>query len=259
MKVIGIIPARMAATRFPNKPMALIQNIPMIGHCYIRSKLCDLLDEVYVATCDHEIFNYITKFGGKAIMTKDTHERASERTAEALLNIENETGISYTHIVMIQGDEPLVDPDMIREAVEPMKREKVSVCNLMAKLHTVEEKRNPNYVKVVTDCNGDALYMSRESIPSDKKFKDQISVFRQLGLIAFTKEALLKFISLETTPLEIIESVDMNRFLENRVPIKMVQTKHSAYSVDTISDLNQVEEVMKNDSLFLKYKQRYES
>jgi 3-deoxy-manno-octulosonate cytidylyltransferase (CMP-KDO synthetase) len=255
MKTIAIIPARLAATRFPNKPLATIQGMPMIGHCYIRSKLCTLLDETYVATCDTEIKEYIESIGGKAIMTADVHERATERTAEALVNIEAlQPGTKYDIIVMVQGDEPLVDPDMLREAIEPLLNGDKMVSNLMASLPTQDEHENPNNVKVVTNIKGEAIYMSREPIPSRKKFKGEIPAFRQLGLIAFTREALLKFVALPTTPFEIIESVDMNRLIENGVPIFMTATKYLADSVDTVEDLSRVEEKMKKDILFQTYK-----
>ncbi|MDP9048697.1 MAG: 3-deoxy-manno-octulosonate cytidylyltransferase [Bacteroidota bacterium] len=253
MKIIGIIPARMAATRFPNKPMAPILGLPMIGHCYLRSKLCSLMDEVYVATCDTVIFDYIESIGGKAIMTSDVHERATERTAEALLNIEAARNTQFDLVVMIQGDEPLVDPDMLREAAEPLLKGDKKVSNLMAYLETQEQRDNPNNVKVTADLLGDALYFSREPIPSNKKYSGKIDVYRQLGLIAFTRWALLKFVELETTPLEIIESVDMNRFLEHRIPIHMEVTKYEADSVDTPDDLLRVEGKMKNDALFQSY------
>jgi len=108
MNIIGIIPARLASTRLPNKPMASILGMPMIGHVYFRSKMSSILDEVYVATCDNEIVDYIASIGGKAIMTADTHERASDRTAEALITIEKETGKKVDIVVMIQGDEPMI-------------------------------------------------------------------------------------------------------------------------------------------------------
>ncbi|HQT58853.1 3-deoxy-manno-octulosonate cytidylyltransferase [Daejeonella sp.] len=255
MKILGVIPARMAASRFPNKPLAEIQGIPMIGHCYFRSKLCSLLDEVYVATCDQVVVDYIVSIGGNAIMTADTHDRASERTAEALINIEKQ--LKDTHfdiIVMLQGDEPLVDPEMIREVVEPLMDGTKMVSNLMAALPAQTDHENPNNVKVVTDVSGKALYMSREPIPSRKKFNGAIPAFRQLGLIAFTHEALLNFIALPTTPLEIIESVDMNRFLENGIPIHMVITKFEADSVDTPEDLARVNKKMETDLIFNKYR-----
>jgi 3-deoxy-manno-octulosonate cytidylyltransferase (CMP-KDO synthetase) len=257
MKTIAIIPARMAASRFPNKPMAPILGLPMIGHCYLRSKLCSLMDEVYVATCDTEIKDYIESIGGKAVMTAYVHERATERTAEALLNIEAlQPGIKYDLIVMVQGDEPLVDPDMLREVTEPLLIGDKMVSNLMAALPTQAERDNPNNVKVVTNIKNDAIYMSREPIPSNKKYIGEISSFRQLGLIAFTREALLKFVALPTTPLEIIESVDMNRFIENGIPIRMTATKYLADSVDTAEDLARVEEKMQNDLLFQSYNQK---
>lgn len=254
MRILGVIPARMAATRFPNKPMALIEDIPMVGHCYFRSIMCELLDEVYVATCDEEIFDYISNIGGKAIMTSTSHERATERTAEALQKIEELNNCQYDIIVMIQGDEPLIDPNMINEAILPLKDHGGFVSNLMSKLNNFDEAQNPNFVKVVTTIEGDALYLSREPIPSSQKYSNSVSYYRQLGLIAFSREALLKFIYLQTTPLEIIESVDMNRFLENNIPIKMKVTEYEADSVDTKEDLERVVEKMKIDKTFLKYK-----
>ena len=255
MKVLGIIPARMAATRFPNKPMALIEGMPMIGHCYFRSKMCSLLDEVYVATCDEEIYEYIVKVGGKAIMTSDVHERATERSSEALINIEKEVPrTKYDIVVMIQGDEPLINPLMINEVIQPLLEGKHEVSNLMSRLKDLNEAENPNFVKVVTDINGRALYMSREPIPSPSNYKKSIEYYRQLGLIAFKKEALLSFVELPTTRLEIIESVDMNRFLENQVCIQMSVTDFEADSVDTVEDLTIVSAKMKKDLLFHEYK-----
>lgn len=254
MKIIGIIPARMAATRFPNKPMANIDGMPMIGHCYFRSKMCTSLDELYVATCDHEIYEYIINVGGNAIMTSDIHERATERTAEALVNIEKISNITYDIVVMIQGDEPLIDPNMINESIKPILNDDNVVSNLMTPLNNIEEAKNTNFVKVVTDIKGKALYMSREPIPSPSKYNEQINYYRQLGLIAFSRDAIFNFVSLPTTRLEIIESVDMNRLLEHQIPIQMSITNYEADSVDTLEDLTRVETKMKVDKLYNKYK-----
>lgn len=260
MKIIAIIPARLAASRFPNKPLATICGIPMIGHCYIRSARNTEMTDVYVATCDTEIVDYIQSIGGKAILTSDVHERATERVAEAVINIEkNLKDIEFDIVVMVQGDEPLIHPEMLMEAARPLMDGKHQVSNLMSKLATDAEMLNPNNVKVVTALDGSALYMSREPIPSSKKFKGKIDGFRQLGLIAFTRNALQKFVSLDMTPLEIIESVDMNRFLENGIAIKMVETKFLADSVDTPEDLLRVEELMKSDTFFKEYKIEYDS
>ena len=118
--IIGIIPARMGSSRFPGKPMAGIAGVPMIGHCYYRAAQSKTLDAVYVATCDDEIADYIQSVGGRAIMTSPDHQRASDRTAEALKHIEDQTGNRADIVVMIQGDEPMLRPAMIDEAVAPM-------------------------------------------------------------------------------------------------------------------------------------------
>lgn len=255
MKILGVVPARMAASRFPDKPMKMIQGMPMVEHCYLRSAMCPLLDDIVVATCDTSILEYIIENGGKAVMTSDKHERATERTAEALTVLEKQyPDKQFDIIVMIQGDEPLIDPEMITQVINPLLNGKANVSNLMVSLTTEEEVNNPNNVKVVTGINGNALYMSREPIPSKEKFNGQINYFRQLGLIGFTREALLDFIALETTELEKIESVDMNRFLENGISIHMVETKFEVDAVDTPDDLIRVEEKMKNDKLYQKYK-----
>jgi 3-deoxy-manno-octulosonate cytidylyltransferase (CMP-KDO synthetase) len=213
------------------------------------------LDDVYVATCDIEIYEYIKSIGGNAIMTSNVHERATERSAEALINVEKDSiGILYDIVVMIQGDEPLINPLMISEVIQPLYNRKNEVSNLMARLKDLTEAANSNFVKVVTDTNGRALYFSREPIPSPTKYKKEIEYFRQLGLIAFTRKAILSFVKLSTTRLEIIESVDMNRFLENQVSIQMSITEYEADSVDTVEDLTIVADKMKRDSLYPKYK-----
>lgn len=254
MKVIGIIPARMASTRFPGKPLEKICGIPMIGHVYYRSKMAHILDEVYVATCDQEITEYVDSIGGKALMTADTHERASDRTAEALLKIEKETAGKVDIIVMLQGDEPLILPEMIEDAVKPLLQDSlIIVSNLMAELKTEEEWKDSNEVKVVVDQNNNALYFSREPIPSIKKFDGKITAYKQVCVIPFTRDCLLEYTQLDPTPLEIIESVDMNRFLEHGTKVRMIKTNHDTLAVDTKQDLENVEQKMWNDSLLKKY------
>lgn len=254
MNIIGIIPARLASSRLPNKPMADILGMPMIGHVYLRSKLSKMLNEVYVATCDKEIYEYIESIGGKAVMTADTHERASDRTAEALLTIEKETGKKIDIVVMIQGDEPMVTPDMITASVEPLLSEsKLMITNLMAKMNTKEEHEDPAEVKVVIDKNSNAIYFSREPIPSSKKGVSEVPMLKQVCIIPFRRDFLLEYNMMAQTPLEIIESVDMNRLIENDVKIRMVMRQEDTYSVDTTSDLQNVNDKMKNDPLLEKY------
>jgi 3-deoxy-manno-octulosonate cytidylyltransferase (CMP-KDO synthetase) len=257
MKIIGIIPARLASSRLPNKPMADILGMPMIGHVYFRSKMCDIFDDVYVATCDKEIFDYISEIGGKAVMTADTHERASDRTAEALIKLENELGSRIDIVVMIQGDEPMITPEMISSAVQPLlEDESLNITNLMEAMQTQEEHEDPAEVKVVVDKNSNALYFSREPIPSRKKGANSIPMLKQVCIIPFRRDFLLEYNSMQQTPLEVIESVDMNRLLENGIPIRMVMRSEETFSVDTISDLDNVINKMKNDPLLKKYYSR---
>lgn len=254
MKIIGIIPARLASSRLPNKPMADILGMPMIGHVYFRSKMSEIFDEVYVATCDEEIYKYISKIGGKSVMTADTHERASDRTAEALLKIEKESGTKVDIVVMIQGDEPMITPEMINAAVQPLLEDNsLNITNLMEAMQTREEHEDPAEVKVVVDKKSNALYFSREPIPSRKKGASSIPMLKQVCIIPFRRDFLLEYNSMEQTPLEIIESVDMNRLLENGIPIRMVMRSEETFSVDTIADLNNVNNKMKNDPLLKKY------
>jgi len=254
MNIVGIIPARMGSSRFPGKPLAKIHGIPMIGHVYKRSKLANMLNEVYIATCDNEIADYVKSIDGKTIMTSNMHERASDRTAEALLKIEKGTGIKVDIIVMLQGDEPMIIPEMIEAAIKPLIDEKsVSVSNLMTELNSEHEWRDPNEVKVVIDKQSFAIYFSREPIPSNKKYSNKIKAYKQVCIIPFKRDALLNYVTLNPTPLEIIESVDMNRFIENGIKIKMIETDNNTIAVDTPEDLANVERLMKNDSLIKTY------
>jgi 3-deoxy-manno-octulosonate cytidylyltransferase (CMP-KDO synthetase) len=252
--VIGIIPARMASSRFPGKPLAMIGNTPMVGHVYFRSKMTRLLDEVYVATCDREIADYIRSINGKVVMTADTHTRASDRTAEALGHIEKQTKTRIDIVVMIQGDEPMLRPDMIDAAVEPMLKDRsILVTNLMAPLKTAGEHDDINEVKVVVDKQNFALYFSREPIPSRRKGGENVTKLKQVCIIPFRRDFLLRFNELEPTPLEIAESVDMMRILEHGYRVKMVPTHYDVYSVDSEEDRLKVEKLIQKDDLVSKY------
>lgn len=254
MNIIGIIPARLASSRLPNKPLAKIIGMPMIGHVYLRSKMSSIMEEVYVATCDQEIKDYVESIGGKAIMTSNSHERASDRTAEALLEIEKVTGKKMDIVVMIQGDEPMVTPEMISAAVKPLlDSPSLQITNLMENIETQEEHEDPAEVKVVVDKNNNALYFSREPIPSRKKGGVNIPMLKQVCIIPFRRDFLLKYNEMDQTPLEIIESVDMNRLLENGIQIKMVMRDEITLAVDTREDLNRVNELMIKDKLIEKY------
>ena len=254
MKILAVIPARMASSRFPNKPMSNILGMPMIGHCYNRAILCKDLEDVYVATCDDEIFNYIKKIEGNVIMTSVSHERASDRAAEALIKIEKKLNKKYDIIVMLQGDEPMVTPEMITSAVKPLiNSSEILITNLYSEINNDMEFNDPNEVKVVIDKNSNALYFSREPIPSKKKGVIDGPMYKQVCIIPFKRDFLLQYNSMDETILEKIESVDMMRILENGLSIKMIYTNNESYSVDTPSDLKNVINKMKSDNLLKKY------
>jgi len=244
-----VIPARMSSSRFPGKPLAKILGISMIEHVYHRVALCEALDAVYVATCDEEIKQAVEDFGGKAIMTSEVHQRASDRVAEAALVIDADV------IVMVQGDEPMVVPQMIDQAVAPFgKGEDVQCVNLAKRILDEDEFLNPNTIKVAIGASGDALYFSREPIPTPRVLDfDNVPAFKQVCIIPFTRDLLLKYTQLEPTPLEIAESVDMLRYLEHGYKVRMVETEFETYAVDTPEDLERVEKILKSDPLVKLY------
>jgi 3-deoxy-manno-octulosonate cytidylyltransferase (CMP-KDO synthetase) len=249
MNVVAIIPARMASTRFPGKPLAPILGLPMIGHVYLRTAMSGRLSDCWVATCDDVIKDYIESIGGKAVMTAATHERCSDRCAEAMLKIEEMTGRSIDVVVVVQGDEPMVTPAMIEEAVKGlMDAPDAGVACLMAPIETDESFRDPHEIKVVVDKRNRALYMSREPIPTDKR-KARSPRLKQVCVIPYTRDYLLRFNDMAPTALEVAESIDLNRCLENGDPVQMALSPDPTVSVDTPEDLAHTEDVMKNDRL----------
>ena len=244
MKIAALIPARMGSSRFPGKPLAHLLGRPMIGHVYERVRRNPLLTLTAVATCDPEIFDYVQSIGGRAVMTGSHHERASDRCAEALGILEAEERITYDIVVMVQGDEPMIDPDMISEAVNPMLQDSsLQVVNLLGKIESTAEFEDRNCIKVVCDLRGDALYFSREPIPTRSKVA-VIPMGKQVCVIPFRRDFLLKYTSLVPTPLEVAESVDMMRVLEHGMKLRMVPTKHDSHAVDTPRDLELVARLM---------------
>jgi 3-deoxy-manno-octulosonate cytidylyltransferase (CMP-KDO synthetase) len=218
----------------------------MIGHVYERVARSPLLTIAAVATCDREIFDYIESIGGKAVMTADTYERASDRCAEALLKLEREYGIRYDIVVMVQGDEPMTHSDMIAEAVQPMLDDaSIQVVNLLGKISDVAEFEDRNCIKVVCDLNLNALYFSREPIPTRSKASN-VRMGKQVCIIPFRRDYLLKYTRLTPTPLEIAESVDMLRILEWGDKVRMVPTRYVSQAVDTPEDLKIVEARMRS-------------
>jgi len=251
---IAIIPARMASTRFPGKPLAPIQGIPMIGHCYYRSKMSQCLDGVYIATCDEEISDYARTIGATCITTSKSHERASDRIAEAMLKLEKETGVLHKIVVLVQGDEPMLHPEMIDIAVTALEEDtEIMVSNGIAEIKTAVEFDDVNEVKVVVDRQMNAIYFSREPIPSRAKWDGVVPMWKQVGIIPFRRDYLLEFNETPQTPLEKVESIDMLRVIENGGMVRTVQMHYQTLSVDTSEDLNKVRKLMRNDALMARY------
>ena len=255
MNIVGVIPARMSATRFPGKPLAKICGLPMIEHVYKRCAMASVLSSLYIATCDEEVVKATEGFGGQAVMTKDTHQRASDRVAEAVGKIEAAQGRKIDIVVMIQGDEPMVFPEMIDMAVTPLLIEKdIFVSNLTAKITSKEEHEDFNCIKVVLDRQFNALYFSRKPIPSFKDPTAPVTLYKQVCIIPFKRDFLFQYSDLEPTPLEKAESIDMLRILEHGYKVRMVPFDILTFSVDTPEDLVRVEALMDKDPLYAQYK-----
>lgn len=238
MRIVGVIPERMNSSRFYGKPIAKILGKPMVQHVWEHAKDCKLLDELWVATGDKCIIDCVKSFKGNIIQTRDDHYRASNQVAEAIRNLESDGRERYDIVCMIQGDEPMVTPSMIESSIQPLVKDKeLMVTNLMERLNDSGDK---NEVKVVVDKKGFALYFSRCDIPFG--FKE---LFKQVCVISFKHDALLVFPKLKETSLERLESIDMLRFLENDIKVKMVPVDRETFSVDTVEDLRYVEYCMK--------------
>ncbi|KXS45898.1 MAG: 3-deoxy-manno-octulosonate cytidylyltransferase (CMP-KDO synthetase) [Candidatus Frackibacter sp. T328-2] len=238
-RVVGIIPARYASTRLPGKPLVDIRGKPMVQHVYERTSKAAVLDEVVVATDDERIKEAVLNFGGEVVMTSKNHQTGTDRLAEAARDIEADV------IVNVQGDEPLIAPEMIEEAVRPLlNSEEVVMGTLKKRIKDLTELKNSNLVKVVTDQNDYALYFSRAPIPFLREDREGIDFYKHIGLYAYQKEFLLDFAQMESTTLEQMESLEQLRALENGYRIKVVETKYSSIGVDTEEDLVKVREMM---------------
>ena len=242
----------MGSSRFPGKPLCDILGLSMIEHCYRRCALSKSIDEIFVATCDSEIFDVVTSFGGNVIMTDKNIMRPGLRIASAAetLNL-NEDDI----VVVVQGDEPLVHPDMIDLAIEPLlNEENIYVSNLCSPL-SLEEWKDPGEIKVVCDNKMNAMYMSRSPIPSTDHEEKRSIWWKQVCIMPFRWHFMKKFNnSLPKTSLELQESIEMLRALQHGYKVRMVESPYLSKSVDTELDRKQVEKIMQSDRIFLKYK-----
>jgi len=231
MKIGAFIPARYAATRFPAKLMQPLGNKTVIRHTYDNTLATGLFDEVYVVTDSEIIFNEITNNGGKAIMSKRSHESGSDRIAEAVADL------NIDIVVNVQGDEPFVKRDPLEKVLSVFTDNTVQVASLMQVLTVQALIEDPNYVKVAVDKNNNALFFSRSVIPYPRSTESPITYYEHVGVYAFKKHALLNFTNWPMSPLEAAEKIECLRYLENGVAIKMVVTEYMGVEIDTPEDL----------------------
>jgi 3-deoxy-manno-octulosonate cytidylyltransferase (CMP-KDO synthetase) len=236
MKVVGIIPCRYKSSRLPGKPLANINDMPMMWHVYQRAIEANILDEIYIATDDKRIIEVAKKHSLNTIMTNEKHDTGTDRVAEAASKIKAD------YYINIQGDEPFIDPEAIKHVAEVIincENPSVQAANAFTPLSNASDVIDTNIVKVVMDVKHRALAFSRSPIPFPKA--NPAEYFKQLGLYAFKKSGLQLFSENSAAYLEKIEGVEMYRLLEHGYSIQMVKTNDESISVDTLSDLKRVQ------------------
>jgi 3-deoxy-manno-octulosonate cytidylyltransferase (CMP-KDO synthetase) len=243
--IIAIIPARFGSTRFPGKALVLIKGKPMIQWVYERTRRAKLIDQVVVATDDERILTAVKSFGGAAVMTSSAHTTGTDRIAEVAKTL------TCDIVVNVQGDEPLIQPEMIDEAIMPLKQDaSIPMGTLCGKIRNSEEAFDPNVVKVVFDKNGFALYFSRAPIPWDRdRWAGKTSwkeltldgpLYKHIGLYVYRRDFLLNFAQMPQSTLECIEKLEQLRVLEHGYRIKTVVTEHESFGVDIPGDLGKI-------------------
>ena len=235
MKVIAVIPARYASSRFPGKPLALLNGKPIIKHVYDAAYSSGLFSKVIVATDDERIFNAVTKFGGNVAMTSQNHKSGTDRVVEVCQNIDCDI------VVNIQGDEPFVNKKVLADIILAFEDKKTQVATLYHKILDKNDINNPNVVKTVFDKDGFALYFSRLPIPYNRDNQDNIIYYKHIGIYAFKRDILFEFASLSQSYYENIEKLEQLRLLENSIKIKMVKTDYNGFGIDTPEDLEKAE------------------
>ena len=239
MKIIAMIPARYAATRFPAKLMQMLGDKTVIRHTYDNAVQTGLFDQVMVVTDSDIIYQEIVSHGGSAKMSKREHESGSDRIAEAVEDLDVDI------VLNIQGDEPFVQKEPLEKLLEVFKKDnQVQVASLMQVLKEQKLIDDPNYVKVAVDINMNALFFSRSVIPYPRDKNIASIYYEHIGVYAFRKQALLDFTNWPITPLEAAEKVECLRYLENGVPMKMVVTEYMGIEIDTLEDLQRAEKLL---------------
>lgn len=241
--IIALIPARYAATRFPGKLMQKLGDKTVILHTHDNTVATGLFDEVIVATDSEIIYKEITGNGGKAVMSRKSHESGSDRIAEAVADL------TVDIVVNVQGDEPFVQKEPLEKLLAVFTGDEgkaVQVASLMQKLNEQKLIEDPNYVKVVVDKNSNALFFSRSVIPYPRNTQKTITYYEHIGVYAFRKEALMNFTSWPVSPLEDIEKIECLRYLENGVPLKLVLTEYMGVEIDTPEDLKKAQQLLRS-------------
>ncbi len=244
LQSVGIIPARYASSRFEGKALADLFGKPMVQHVYESASRAETLDKVIVATDDQRIYDAVAKFGGNVEMTGEC-DTGTERVAVVAERLK------YDIVANIQGDEPLLIPEQIDLMLRPfLNKPDVQVCTLKQRVKTVDDYRDINVVKVVTNLHGDALYFSRASLPGSRgegtsALLHKYPVYRHVGLYAYRRAQLLAFVNWRRTPYELAEGLEQLRFLENGVPIHVVETDTPLIGVDVPADLERVKQILK--------------
>lgn len=240
MKFIGIIPARYASTRFPGKPLAVLGGLPVIQHVY--EKVSSALGEAWVATDDERIMRAVESFGGRAVMTRSDHRSGTDRIYEAATAI----GTTADVIINVQGDEPFVHASQLDTVCRLFDDGQTQIATLGKRFETMEQVENPNSPKIVTDVNGYALYFSRSAIPfvRGKERGEWLKSFpflKHIGLYAYRREVLAEITRLPQSPLELAESLEQLRWLQNGYRIKVGLTDVETIGIDTPEDLERAE------------------
>lgn len=248
MNILGIIPARYGSTRFEGKPLALINGKMMIQRVYEQSKKAAMLTDVVVATDDRRIFDAVTGFGGRAVMTSPNHKSGTDRCREVVGKI----GTDYEAVINIQGDEPYINPQQINQIAELISDSDTQIASLCKPIRDIDELLSHNAVKVVMDKNGKALYFSRYTIPFQRNESDidkwmQLSTYyRHVGIYAYKTSVLKEISELPQSVLEKSESLEQLRWLENGYSVRMGVTEFESFSVDVPDDIRKIESIFKN-------------
>ncbi|MEI6455168.1 MAG: 3-deoxy-manno-octulosonate cytidylyltransferase [bacterium] len=241
MKILGIIPARYESTRFPGKPLVVIDGKTMIRRVYEQSVSCPLLDKVIIATDDTVIENHVTSFGGNVMMTKKQHKSGTERCSEVAAMLERK-GEGFDVIINIQGDEPFIDPGQITQVCECFTNPEVRIATLVKRIKTESEVADPNVVKVVFDKDHRALYFSRSAIPYNRgkehgSWTGASAYYRHVGIYGYRTGVLQEIVRLDPSPLEEAESLEQLRWLGHGIAVHVGETEFESVSIDTPADL----------------------